>query len=129
MRQPLVTMMRMASAFTQCVMRTTSGWIPIHCVCDGSIERPQALFRPWSETIAYTLQRLAPVSLAKAHERGGVPPAERDRLEQLAHFRGAHQAVRVVGEREEFRLVLGRSAGHHVGDAAVDQELGLAGVA
>src|SRR6266850_6247545 len=129
MRQPLVTIIRMASAFTQCVTRTTRGWILTHCVCDGSIERPPASVPTWSETIAYTLQRLPPISLAKAQQRGRVSPAERDRLEQLAHLRGAHQAVRLVGEGQEFRAVLRRGARHHLGDAAVHQKLGLMGVA
>src|SRR5512136_301688 len=96
MRQPLVTMMRMANAFIQCVMRTMRGCISTQWVCAGSMERPPASVQAWSDAIGYTLQRLPPVSLAKAEERFGEPPAERDRLEQLAHLRGAHQPVRLV---------------------------------
>src|SRR5258706_7129473 len=129
MRHPLVTMIRMANAFTQCVMRTTSGWMVTHCVCDGSIGRSPDFVRTWSETIAYTLQGLPPISLAKTPERSGESAAERDRLEQLAHLRGAHEAVRLIGERQECRPVLGRGARHHLGDAAVDQELRLARIA
>src|SRR4249919_105952 len=106
MRQPLVTMMRMASAFTQCVTRTMSGCISTQWVGAGSMERPPDCVPPWSDAIAYTLQRLPPVALAKALERRGKPPAERDRLEQLAHLGGAHQPVRLVRERQERLAVL-----------------------
>src|SRR5690242_17666874 len=126
MRQPLVTMMSMASALIQCVMRTISGWMLTQRA--SSIEVPRAAVPTWSETIAYTLQRPAAVSFAEAIERGGEPSRQGDHLEQLAHFGGVHEPVRLVREREEFRPVLGRGARHHVGDAAVDQELRLAGV-
>src|SRR4249919_601646 len=106
MRQPLATMTRMANAFTQCVTRTMSGCIAIQCVCAGSMERAPARVPPWSDAIAYTLQRLPPVALAKALERRAEPPAERDRLEQLAHLGGAHQPVRLVRERQERLAVL-----------------------
>src|SRR5882672_2514794 len=129
MRQPLVTMMRMASALIQCVTRTTSGWILTHWVCDGSMEGPVATVPPWSGTLGYTLQSLTPISLAKAQERGRESPVEGDGLVQLALLRGAHQTVRLIGERQERRAVLGRRARHHLGDAAVDQELRLARIA
>src|SRR5215831_16875703 len=125
MRHPLVTMTRIARALIQCVTRTTSGWILIHC---SSIDSPRPPFSPWSETIAYTLQAPPPVAFAKAKKRRAWSFFERDRLEQLAHLSRAHQAVRLVGERQEPRLVLGRGALHQLGDAAVDEELRLARV-
>src|SRR5215831_12171931 len=102
MRHPLVTMTRIARALIQCVTRTTSGWILIHC---SSIDSPRPPFSPWSETIAYTLQAPPPVAFAKAKKRRARSFFERDRLEQLAHLSRAHQAVRLVGERQELRLV------------------------
>src|SRR5215470_17224456 len=123
MRQPLVTMTRIASALIQCVTRTTRGWIFIESVGTGSIASP------WSEDIAYTLQRASTLPFAKPLERPGEAAPERDDLEQLAHLRRAHQPVRLVRERQESRAVLRGRTGHHVGDAAVDEELRLAGVA
>src|SRR5690242_5893836 len=127
MRQPLVTMMRMANALTQCVMRTMSGCILIQCV--GSIEWSLAAVTSWSDSIDYTLQGLSAVALAKADERRVEPAGERDRLEQLTHLGRAHQAVGLVREREEFGSVFRGRARHDVGNAAVDQELRLACIA
>src|SRR5690242_7152161 len=123
MRHPLVTMMRMANALTQCVMRTMSGCILTQCACVDSIERPLAAVPSWSYTIDYTLQGLFAVALAKTDERRVEPAGERDRLEQLAHLRRTHQAVGLVRERQEFGSVFRRRARHDVGDAAIDQEL------
>src|SRR5258706_9943344 len=53
----------------------------------------------------------------------------RSHLEELPHLRRAHQAVRLVGEGKELRTVLRRGARHHLGNAAIDEELRLAGVA
>src|SRR5690349_1455675 len=132
MRQPLVTMTRMANALTQCVMRTMSGCILTQCACVarvGSIERPLAAVSSWSAAIDYTLQGLPAVTLAKADQRRVEPAGERDRLEQLAHLRRAHQAVGLVCERQEFGSVFRGRARHDVGDAAIDQELRLACIA
>src|SRR5882672_2440905 len=126
MRQPLVTIMRIARALIQCVMRTISGWMLTQRV--SSIEAPLAALSPWSDTIAYTLQGSPPIAFAKTQERRREPSFERDRLEQFAHLRRAHQAVRLIGERQEPLLVLGGRALNHLGDAAVDQELRLARV-
>src|SRR5712691_10804219 len=129
MRQPLVTMMRIASTLTQCVMRTTSGWILTHCVCAVSIGVSSCARPPWSEGIGYTLQRAPLVAFAETEQRAGKPPCERDHLEELPHLRRAHQPVRLVGEGKEPRAVLRRRARHHLGDPAVDEELRLTGVA
>src|SRR5262245_27410235 len=40
MRQPDATMIKIASAFTQCVMRTTRGWIFTVCPVPAAISRP-----------------------------------------------------------------------------------------
>src|SRR5712671_3617006 len=130
MRQPLVTMTSIASALTQCVMRTTSGWILTHCVCAASIAASSGA-RPAlvGEGIDYTLQRAALVAFAETEQRAGEPPSERDDFEQLPHLRRAHQPVRLVGEGKELRAVLRRRARHHLGDPAVDEELRLTGVA
>src|SRR5689334_19222087 len=106
-------------------MRTTSGWMLIQRL--SSIEAPVAV-PPWSDCIAYSLQRPSPVPVAKPEERLRKPAAEGDRLEQLAHLGRAHQPVCLVGERQESPAVLRWGARHHLGDAAVDQELRLARV-
>src|SRR6476660_9673454 len=123
MRQPLVAMMRIASTLIQCVMRTTSGWILTHCVWAASIGVFSGV-----EGIGYTLQRAPPVAFAEAEQRPGESARERDHLEELPHLRRAHQAVRLVGEGKELRGVLRRRARHHLGDAAIHEELRLARV-
>src|SRR6266568_4903696 len=129
MRQPLATMMRMPNALIQCVMRTISGWILTHCSCAASIGVSSSTSPLWSEGIGYTLQRTSPVAFAEAEQGLREASPESDHLEELPHFRRAHQAVRLVGEGEELRAVLRRRARHHLGDAAIDEELRLAGVA
>src|SRR6266545_8071686 len=130
MRQPLAAMMRIANALIQCVTRTTSGWTFTHCARAASIVASARRLTPrWSEGTGYTLQRLPSIAFAKAQERCGKFSSERNHLEELPHLRRAHQPVRLIGEREEPGAVLGRSPRHHVGDAAVDEELRLAGIA
>src|SRR5258706_16481695 len=92
-------------------------------------ESPLAPDPPWSKAIGYTLQRAPLVAFAETEQRPGEPPRERDHLEELPHLRRAHQAVRLVGEGKELRTVLRRGARHHLGNAAIDEELRLAGVA
>src|SRR2546427_150628 len=132
MRQPLVTMMRIASTLIQCVMRTTNGWIltqSVRLCCAASMTPPRSPGPTSSKQAGYTLQRFPPVAFAEARERLGESPRERDHLEELPHFRRAHQAVRLVGEGKELRAVLRRRARHHLGNAAIDEELRLTGVA
>src|SRR5439155_996617 len=129
MRQPLATMMRMPNALIQCVMRTISGWILTHCSCAASIGVSSSTSPLWSEGIGYTLQRTSPVAFAEAEQGLRKASPESDHLEELPHFRRAHQAVRLVGEGKELRAVLRRRARHDLGNAAIDEELRLAGVA
>src|SRR6267378_152801 len=129
MRQPLATMTRMPNALIQCVMRTISGWTLTHCACAASIGVSCSVWPFWSEGIGYTLQRTSPVAFAEAEQGLREAPRESDHLEELPHFRGAHQAVRLVGEGKELRAVLRRRARHDLGNAAIDEELRLARVA
>src|SRR6266498_5729578 len=130
MRQPLAAMMRIANALIQCVTRTTSGWTFTHCACAASIVASARRLTPrWSEGTGYTLQRLPSIAFAKAQERCGKSPPERNHLEEFSHLRRAHQPVRLIGERQEPGPVLGRRPRHHLRDAAVDEELRLAGIA
>src|SRR5712691_4340964 len=99
MRQPLATMTRIASALIQCVTRTTSGWTFTHCACAASIVSLRLPPHPLgSEETGYTLQRLPSIAFAKAQERCGEFPSERNHLEELPHLRRTHQPVRLVGE-------------------------------
>src|SRR6266699_6368515 len=130
MRQPLATMTRTPNALIQCVMRTISGGNLTHCACAASIGVSCGAPGPfWSEGIGYTLQRTSPVAFTEAEPGPRAPPRESDHLEELPHFRRAHQAVRLVGEGEELRPVLRRRARHDLGNAAIDEKLRLTGVA
>ena len=55
--------------------------------------------------------------------------AQRDDLEELAHFRGRDELLRLRGERRVGRHVLGRGLREQRGEAAVHQELRLVRVA
>src|SRR5262245_11484282 len=120
MRQPLVTIMRMASALIQCVTRTMRGCISTQRDGTGSISALMC--------IAYTLQRSPSVSLAEAREGRREAASERDHLEELTHLGGVHQAVGLIREREKRRPVFRRRAREHLGDPAVGEELRLARV-
>src|SRR3989442_3089038 len=132
MRQPLVTMMRMASTLIQCVMRTTNGWIltqSVRLCCAASMTPPRSLGPTSSKQADYTLRRYPPIAFGEAEQGLRESPRERDHLEELPHFRRAHQAVRLVGQRKELRAVLRRRARHQLGNAAIDEEVRLTGVA
>src|SRR6266436_8806488 len=93
------------------------------CSRDWSSDVCSSDLPPWSEAIGYTLQRAPLVAFAETEQRPGEHPCERDHLEQLPHLRRAHQPVRLVGEGKELRAVLRRGARHHLGNAAIDEEL------
>jgi len=71
---------------------------------------------------------VAAVAAREPAQRQVAIAPQRDDLEQLAHLGGREQPVRLAGKREVF-VRTGRHPRQHVGDAAVDQELRLAGEA
>src|SRR5512146_862727 len=64
-------------------------------------------------------ERMAPVAGAEAEERLRCALAERDDLEQLAHFRGGEELLRLGGERCIRADVVRRRRSENFGDAAV----------
>src|SRR6185436_5217217 len=74
-------------------------------------------------------QLAALVAARKSSKRRGVAAAQRDDLEQFAHFGGAYQLLRLCCLRQVSRSIFSRRRGEHVGNPAVDQKLRLVGVA
>src|SRR5262245_47417835 len=79
--------------------------------------------------IRNNLERTASVSARKADQRLFHTASDGEYLEQFPHFRGRQQLLRRGGGRKVALCVRRVGFAQQVGDAAIDEELGLAGVA